>query len=202
MRIAKPSLVVFIVCIVGAVNLSFGFTTIRGGFAAGGAAVNTSYTARGMFTEISRVVNGPASTSADNGPLSFIDFTHAGPQPIVLSDPNGGSSIGGLTQGELFFYSALTATGSAYLSEIYGRLPRIVEGPGGLLLHYTRSGAAKHAMGWSYEVSSDLQDWVAFTPEMESVDFDASRNLSDITVRLPFSSPVFVRIRLNYNVND
>lgn len=155
-----------------------------------------------MFTELTRSNVTSANADLDSGPLGMLNFAYAGPQELVLLNPGSSTSFGDLTEGEVFFYAGLTAIDSNLAFNLYERRPLIIERADGLAFRYVRSGAAKYAMGWSYEVSSDLQNWTEFSPATERVSFDASRNLSEVMVDLPVGSPVFVRIRLHYNIDD
>lgn len=183
-------------------SISYGLVELRGGFASGGSAVSPSYTIRGMFTESSRANEASAIADLDSGPLSMLDFAYAGPQELVLLNPANITSFGDLTEGEVYFHAGLTAMDSDLALNLYERRPFIVQSADGLAFRYVRSGAAKYAMGWSYEYSSDLQNWTEFNPVKERVSFDTSRNLSEVMVDLPVGSPVFVRIRLHYNTDD
>lgn len=155
-----------------------------------------------MFTESSRANELSANADLDSGPLGMLDFAYAGPQELVLLNPANSTSFGDLTEGEVFFYAGLTAMDSDFALNLYERRPLIIESADGLAFRYVRSGAAKYAMDWSYEYSSDLQNWIEFSPVTERVAFNASRNLSEVMVDLPVGSPVFVRIRLHYNTDD
>lgn len=181
---------------------SYGLVELRGGFASGGSAVSPSYTIRGMFTEASRANELSSNADLDSGPLGMLDFSYAGPQELVLLNPGNDASFGDLTEGEVFFHAGLTALDSDLAFDLYERRPLIIERADGLAFRYFRSGAAKHAMDWSYEYSFDLQNWIEFSPAIERVSFNASRNLSEVMVDLPVGSPVFVRIRLHYNTDD
>lgn len=176
-----------------------GAVSLRGGFAAGGRSVGDGLSVVGVFSKGQRSAVVATAYGLETGASSAWDYAHQGPGSIVLANPNGPSGWGGLTEGEVFFHAGLSAFASGGDGALYERLPRVTDGPLGLMFSYKRSGAAALSMNWTYEISQDLVNWSAYVPVAEEVLYDAALNLSHIRFQLPQQSPLFVRIQLDYN---
>lgn len=150
------------------------------------------------FAKAPRLTTASAPFGLESGATSLLDYGYQGPQQLVLVNPDDPSGVGGLTQGEVFFYSGRSAIASGEAS-LYARLPKVDRGPAGLALFYQRSGSAALSMSWQYEISSDLVNWSVYGPVFEEVIHDGEKNLSDVFVQLPAQSPIFVRIQLDYH---